>query len=86
MPKKPSEQLVAAAKLIAIEAKQQRDYRASNVAWALANQMQFGRPMVWQALAALPPSQIRSLVANLKQHGSNLGTAWLAVRDWCAAA
>ena len=84
MPKKPSKRLIAAAKMIAVEAEQQHDYLTSNVAWAVANQMRFGRPFVRQALASLSPFQLRSLVDGLKQHGSNLGVAWFAVRDWCA--
>lgn len=86
MSSKPNIQAIHVADKLAHEARRQGDYLASNVAWALKNQMRFGRPQVKDALARVEASQLPFIIHELRVSGANLGTAWLAVQRYVCPA
>ena len=79
----PNIQATKCAARISTEALAQKDYQASNVAWAVKVQLMYGRAWVRSVLTKLSEQEICALVEQHRYAGTSLGAAWWDIQHYC---
>lgn len=77
---KPNTQAIKFADVQATQARLRGDVQSSNLYWAIKVLLQCGRPEIQDALNKLPFSDFHVLVRAQYGQGTDVGTAWWAIR------